>query len=405
MNPAGSDAMADAQPAEAGAGGGERGATADQLTGAVTAAVGAASRADARLVAEPPDLESSIDDIESVRRRCLAFRDIFAALRAEIGRVIVGQDHVVEQVLWALFADGHVLLEGVPGLGKTLLVRTLGDALALPFNRIQFTPDLMPADITGTTVVVDDPRTGHRSFDFRKGPIFSQIVLADEINRATPKSQAALLEAMGERHVTVAGRTHPLDRPFLVMATQNPIEQEGTYSLPEAQLDRFLLKVTVPFASRTELMSILQRTTAGVGDQARAILDSKRIIQAQRLARRIVVTPFVQDFAIRLVLATHPRPQPRVGTSPPRGPDGAWMPEAVRRNIAVGVSPRGAQALITVAKVRALVDGRFAVAFADIEAVAPAALRHRIIRSFEAESDGVTTDDIVKTLLEAVPRR
>jgi MoxR-like ATPase len=335
-------------------------------------------------------LDTVLNDIESVRTACAAFRDIYARLRAEVGSVLVGQDEVVNQALIALFADGHILLEGVPGLGKTLLVRTLGETLSLPFARIQFTPDVMPADITGTTVVSEDPVTGRRSFTFQRGPIFHQIILADEINRATPKSQAALLEAMQERSVTVGGHTQHLDRPFLVMATQNPIEQEGTYALPEAQLDRFLFKIAVPFTSRSEMNEIVARTTRGNGAVPKPILDAGNIIKAQRLARRIVVAPPVQDFAVRLTLATHPG-------SPHAIP-------SMEKYIAVGVSPRGAQALITAGKVRALVDGRYHVSFRDLADVAAAAMRHRIIASFEAGSDGITTDDIIAHLLAEVPR-
>jgi MoxR-like ATPase len=340
-----------------------------------------------------PELEPAFDDIESVKRACTAFRDLFARLKAEVGKVIVGQDDVVEETLIALFADGHVLLEGVPGLGKTLLVRTLGRALTLPFSRIQFTPDLMPADITGTSIVAEDERTGHRQFMFRPGPIFKQLVLADEINRATPKSQSALLEAMQEKSVTIAGQTYKLHRPFFVMATQNPIEQEGTYPLPEAQLDRFVFKVLVPYTTQNEMNRIIGRTTAtpgGVEAIVKPVLDGPHIIKAQQLARRIVVAPHVQDYSIRLVLATHPT---NVDHAVP----------SISKYIRVGVSPRGAQALLCGAKVKALLDGRYAVAFKDIMDIAPAAMRHRIMRSFEAEADGVTTDGIIERLLQTAP--
>jgi MoxR-like ATPase len=336
-----------------------------------------------------PRLDTALDDIEAVKSACAAFRDVFSRLRAEIGKVVVGQDEVVAETLVALFGDGHVLLEGVPGLGKTLLVRTLSQALSLPFARIQFTPDVMPADITGTSVVVEDAH-GHRSFAFRKGPIFHQLLLADEINRATPKSQSALLEAMQERSVSIAGHTHHLDRPFLVMATQNPIEQEGTYALPEAQLDRFFFKILVPYTTRSEMNEIVDRTTADVEAVVKPIMDGAYILQAQQLARRIVIASHVQDFVVRLVLATHPG-------SPHTDP-------ATARYIGIGVSPRGAQAIICAAKVRALVDGRYAVAYRDVCDVAHAALRHRVLRSFEAEADGVTSDDIISRLLEHVPR-
>lgn len=336
-----------------------------------------------------PTLDASLDDVAAVRSNCAAFRDLYARLKQAIATVIVGQEEVVDLVLTALFADGHVLLEGVPGLGKTLLIRTLGEVLTLRFSRIQFTPDLMPADITGTSIVLEDESTGRREFQFRPGPIFSQLLLADEINRATPKSQAALLEAMQERSVTIAGRTHPLERPFFVMATQNPIEQEGTYPLPEAQLDRFLFKVVVPSTTRPEMNEILRRTTTTHAAHATPVLDGPHILQAQRLARLVVAAPHVQDYAIRLVLATHP--------------GGAYTHPDLSRVIRVGVSPRGAQALIAGAKVRALIDGRYAIAFRDVQAVAHAALRHRIIRSFEAEAEGLTTDDIVDRLIDLVP--
>jgi MoxR-like ATPase len=337
-----------------------------------------------------PELDLGLQDIESVKRACAAFREVFAKLRAEVGKAIVGQNEIVDLTLTALFADGHVLLEGVPGLGKTLLVRTLGQVLKLPFARVQFTPDLMPADITGTSIVIEDQNTGRREFTFKRGPIFSQLVLADEINRATPKSQSALLEAMQEKSVTVAGRTHKLQLPFFVMATQNPIEQEGTYPLPEAQLDRFLFKVVVPYATQPEMNAIIGRTTR-VGEAAvNPIIDGAYILQAQKLARRIVVAPHVQDYAIRLVLATHPS-------------NTEHADDQIAKYIRVGVSPRGAQALIVGAKVRALIDGRYAVAFKDITDIAPSALRHRIMRSFEAEADGITTDGIIQRLIQYVP--
>ena len=337
-----------------------------------------------------PRLELAWEDVESVKRACAAFREVYARLRSEIGKIIVGQDAVVDETLTALFADGHVLLEGVPGLGKTLLVRTLGRALTLPFSRIQFTPDVMPADITGTSVVVEDQESGRRTFSFRPGPIFSQLVLADEINRASPKSQAALLEAMQERSVSIGGETRALALPFFVLATQNPIEQEGTYPLPEAQLDRFFFKIAVPYTTRGEMNEIVGRTTRDVEASVEPIVDGAYIVQAQRLGRRIIVAEHVQDYAIRLVLATHP--------------GGAHADGAVAKYIATGVSPRGVQAVICAAKIGALTDGRYAAAFSDVEAAVRPALRHRIIRSFEAEADGVTTDDIIDRLIVAVPR-
>ncbi|MCK4871659.1 MAG: MoxR family ATPase [Phycisphaerales bacterium] len=335
-----------------------------------------------------PSLSSSLDDVTEVRRLCEAFREVYARLRDEIGRVIVGQDEIVEDVLVSLFAGGHVLLEGVPGLGKTLLVRTLASTLQLPFRRIQFTPDLMPADIVGTNIVVEDG-AGGRVMTFRPGPIFCSILLADEINRATPKSQSALLEAMQECSVTVGSTTHTLDRPFLVLATQNPIEQEGTYTLPEAQLDRFLLKLTVPYTTRSELAEVLKRTTAKVDQTVRGLLDRERILAAQRLVRRIVAAPHVQDYAVRLVLATHH--------------DGELATRMVKRYVSCGASPRGAQALILTAKVRAMIDGRYAIAYRDLRKSALPALRHRIIRNFEAEAEGVTTDDIIESIVTEVP--
>ncbi|TVQ54789.1 MAG: AAA family ATPase [Phycisphaerales bacterium] len=335
-------------------------------------------------------LGTSFNDIDSAKRACASFREVYAELRRAVGEIIVGQETIVEQALIALFADGHILLEGVPGLGKTLLVSTLGRVLSLPYARIQFTPDIMPADITGTSIVIDDEKTGKRTFEFRPGPIFHQLVLADEINRATPKSQAALLEAMQERSVTTAGQTHPLVRPFFVMATQNPVEQEGTYPLPEAQLDRFLFKIVVPYTDRQELNTILERTTRNREVDLQPVLDGASIMHAQRLARRIVVAPQVQDYIIRLVLSTHPT--------------GPLISEELKTFIRVGVSPRGAQSLISAAKVKALIDGRYAIAIRDVHEIARAALRHRIVRTFEAEAENVTPDDIIEKLIRHVPR-
>ena len=337
-----------------------------------------------------PRIDPSPGDVASVQAACETVRAVFEGLRQEIGRVIVGQRIVVDHVLVALLADGHVLLEGVPGLGKTLLVKTLGQTLGIHCNRIQFTPDLMPADITGTRVVVDDPAGDHREFVFNEGPVFCQLLLADEINRATPKSQAALLEAMQERSVTVDGHTMDLERLFLVMATQNPIEQEGTYPLPEAQLDRFLLKVRVPFAKRAEIDEILRRTTTSRATSVTPVADAVFILQAQQLLRHVIIAAHVQDYVVRLVLATHPG-----------NPHGT---ERLGRLISMGASPRGAQAITTAAKVVAVIDGRHAVSFRDVEAVTASALRHRIVPSFEAEADGVTVESIVRDLLEAVPR-
>lgn len=335
-------------------------------------------------------LAAPIDSVEAVRAACAAFRDVAQSLRQAIGRSVIGQQDAVDQVLMALFANGHVLLEGVPGLGKTLLVKSLGGALGLGFARIQCTPDLMPADVLGTHIVVDDEAGGGRSMRFRPGPIFAQVLLVDEINRATPKSQSALLEAMQERRVTVGGETRDLPAPFLVLATQNPIEQEGTYPLPEAQLDRFLLKVTVPYVTREELVAILDRTTGSAPPASGAVLGADGIAAAQRLARMVLVAPHVQDYAIRLVLATHP--------------DGPACPSDLVPLISIGASPRAAQALLSCAKVRALLSGRAAAATADIAAVAHAALRHRIMRSFEAEAGGISADAIIDRILAHVPR-
>ena len=315
------------------------------------------------------------------------FRSDFQRVRAEIGKAIVGHDSVVEGTLICLFANGHVLLEGVPGLGKTMLIRTLSQALQLKFSRVQFTPDLMPADVTGTTIVVEGDHG--RDFQFRKGPIFAQIVLADEINRATPKTQSALLEAMQERSVTVGGVTHQLDKPFLVMATQNPIEQEGTYPLPEAQLDRFFFKLLLGYSSREELATILERTTTGTTPEIHPVLDSDTIVHHQKLVRRVRVEPVVQDFAVRLTLATHPK--------------GPFATPLVNRFLRFGASPRAAQTLVLAGKVRALLAGRPFVNADDLKAVALPALRHRVMTNFEAEAEGKSVDDIVQNLIETTP--
>lgn len=312
--------------------------------------------------------------------RAREFMTRYQRLRAEIGKVIVGQDQVVENVLVAIFAGGHALLEGVPGLGKTLLVRTVSQALNLGFNRIQFTPDLMPADITGTNIVMEDPQGG-RVFQFQRGPIFANIVLADEINRATPKTQSALLEAMQEHSVTVAGKAHRLAEPFFVLATQNPIEQEGTYPLPEAQLDRFLYKILVPSPTLQDLSSIIDRTTGTHEATVEAVLDGEQITLMQQFARQILVAGHVKEYALKVMLATHP--------------DSEFAPESVRRFVRFGSSPRGAQALILAAKVRALLQGRENVAYDDVDDVATPALRHRIILNFEGEAEGVSTTQIV----------
>jgi MoxR-like ATPase len=317
------------------------------------------------------------------------FRQAHSALRAELGKVIVGQDAVVEGTLIALFAGGHVLLEGVPGLGKTLLVRTLGEVLDLSFSRIQFTPDLMPADILGTNIVMEVPG-GRREFQFQRGPIFAHLVLADEINRATPKTQSALLEAMQEHQVTAGGELRKLVEPFFVMATQNPIDQEGTYPLPEAQLDRFFFKILVGYPTAEEMTEVLSRTTTGARPDVERVLTREALLELMKLVREVPVASHVKDYAVRLVLATHPK----TDTASP----------IASQYLRFGSSPRGGQTLLLAGKVRALTDGRFNVSFDDIEAVAASALRHRLILNFEAEAEGITTDHIIGQILRDVPR-
>ena len=334
---------------------------------------------------------------EQVEQAAGQFREDYAAVREQIATVIVGHEQIIDGVLTCLFTSGHALLEGVPGIGKTLLIRSLARALDLSFNRIQFTPDLMPADITGTMVVHEvrsEDGSTTRQFRFQPGPIFAQIVLADEINRATPKTQSALLEAMQERAVTIAGTTHALQRPFFVMATQNPIEQEGTYPLPEAQLDRFFFKLLVGYSDREQLGRILDRTTAGQEPEAKAVLDARRILVHQRLVRRVAIAPHVRDYAVRLVLATHP--------SGPGG-GGRFATPTVNQFVRVGASPRAAQALVLGAKCRALLDARPAVAIDDIRSIALPALRHRIILSFEGQAEGITADAIIENIVQTLP--
>ena len=320
--------------------------------------------------------------------RIRAFHDAVGALRAAIAEVVVGQERVVDDVLVCLFAGGHVLLEGAPGLGKTLLVRTLAEALALRFSRIQFTPDLMPGDIVGTNVVVEDER-GRKRFDLAKGPIFGQIVLADEINRATPKTQSALLEAMAERSVTIAGTVHRLEEPFFVLATENPIEMEGTYPLPEAQLDRFLFKVLVPAPDEDTLVAILERTTGTASGVVPQVIDGPTLLAQRALVREVYVPEALTRYVARLVRASDP-------TQPGCAP-------SATRLLRYGASVRAAQAMVLAAKVRALMEGRAHVSFADLKQVAHPALRHRIIPSFEAEADGVSADAILDALLAEVP--
>lgn len=313
------------------------------------------------------------------------FRETFERIRAEVAKVVVGQEDVVEGVLMGLAANGHVLLEGLPGLGKTLLVRTLSHALSVDFGRIQFTPDLMPADITGTNILNEG------RFEFRKGPIFANIILADEINRATPKTQSAMLEAMQERMVTVSGVRYPLPEPFLVMATQNPIEQEGTYPLPEAQLDRFFMKLLVPFPTRDALARIVNQTTGSEEPTASPVATGEDVLRMRGIVRDIVVSDAVLEYALTIVLGTHPNAQE--------------SGEFVKRYCRYGSSPRGAQSIVTAAKIRALLDGRFNVAKEDLRAVAKPCLRHRTLLNFEAEADGINSDRLVDETLAAVDKK
>jgi len=327
---------------------------------------------------------------KDVQQQCRDFRKMFDSLRSEIGKVIVGYETIVEDVLICLFCGGHVLLEGVPGLGKTLLVRTLSDVFSLEFRRIQFTPDLMPADIIGTNIVMEDAATGKRQFEYQPGPIFGQIILADEINRATPKTQSAMLEAMQEHSVTSGGQIRRLPEPFMVLATQNPIEQEGTYPLPEAQLDRFFFKLLVPYSNREELRTIIDRTTTGQDPKAENITGTEQIMQAQELVRHVVIAEHVQDYGIRLVLATHPQ--------------GEFAPDVTNRFVRFGSSPRGVQALVLAGKVRAMLDERYHVSFDDIEASVMPALRHRILLNFEGQAEGITTDEVLEQVMANTPK-
>jgi MoxR-like ATPase len=322
--------------------------------------------------------------------RAAQFRAAYARVRAEVGKVIVGHPEVVDGVLTCLFVGGHTLLEGVPGLGKTLLVRTLSQALDLKFNRVQFTPDLMPSDIIGTNIISESP-DGKRVFSFQPGPIFAQIVLADEINRATPKTQSALLEAMQEHSVTIGGTIHRLEEPFYVLATQNPIEQEGTYPLPEAQLDRFFFKLIVTYSGREEMATILDRTTRNEWPQAEKVMTGEEIRTWQGLVREVLVAPPVQDYAIRLVLATHPQ--------------GEFATADTNRFFRFGASPRGAQAVVLAAKVRALLQGRFNVSFEDVRSVYLPALRHRVLMNFEAQAENIPSDQVLAAILNEVKEK
>jgi MoxR-like ATPase len=329
-------------------------------------------------------------NLESLRAEAEDFRNTFAQSRAEIGKVIVGQDRVVESTLTALFCGGNVLLEGVPGLGKTELVKAMSQVLDLDFRRIQFTPDLMPADIVGTNIMQTDEHGRYR-FEFRQGPIFTQLLLADEINRATPKTQSALLETMQEGTVTTSGTIHRLKQPFFVLATQNPLEQEGTYPLPEAQLDRFLFKVEVPFPSNAELNEIVSRTILRTPIQLNKLLDSDRIMQLRETLNKVVVADPIRDFACRLVLATHPHTE--------------HAPAEVKRFIRWGASPRAAQALIKAARVRALSQGRAHVAFDDIRHFADEVLRHRALLNYDGQAEGIQVSSLVRKAVETLPEQ
>jgi MoxR-like ATPase len=315
------------------------------------------------------------------------FRERFARITKEVSKRIVGHEEIVSHTVTSLLAGGHVLLEGIPGVGKTSLVHTLADVLHLKFSRIQFTPDLMPADIVGTNIVQEQAHGG-TFFEFQQGPVFANVVLADEINRATPKTQSALLEAMQDISVTVGRTTYQLEQPFLVLATQNPLEMEGTYPLPEAQLDRFIFKVMVPFPSEEDLVAIMDRTTGAEGVSAAKVCTAAEIVEMQRLARAVPIAPHVTAYAVSLLAATHP--------------DNGRAPGLVREYVRYGGSPRGAQALVTAGKIYALLDGRFNVSTDDVRAVALPSLRHRIILNFEGEAEGITSESAIRAILDAV---
>jgi MoxR-like ATPase len=334
-------------------------------------------------------VDPALDKLMNTEEQIQSFRETYTAMREEVGKVIVGNNEIVDGTLIAMLAGGHVLLEGVPGLGKTLLVRTLSQVLHLSFNRIQFTPDLMPADILGTNIVMEVPGGG-REFRFQKGPIFAHLLLADEINRATPKTQSALLEAMQEHSVTAGGEIRKLEEPFFVLATQNPIDQEGTYPLPEAQLDRFFFKLIVGYPSAEELSEVLNRTTENRKVEIQSVVTREQMIELQHLVRQVPVASHVRDYAVRLVLATHPKTE----TAAP----------ITNQYLRFGSSPRGAQSLLLAAKVRALTQGRFNASFEDIQAVVLPTLRHRCILNFEAEAEGVTTDIVLSQILRDVPK-
>ena len=327
---------------------------------------------------------------ETMQEQAEQFRRRYHDVKEQIGRVIVGHDDIVHGVLTCMLIGGHCLLEGVPGLGKTLLVRTLAEALDLDFSRIQFTPDLMPADILGTNMVVET-QEGKRVFEFQRGPIFTQICLADEINRATPKTQSAMLETMQEGTITAAGNRFELKKPFFVLATQNPIEQEGTYPLPEAQLDRFLFKLVVGYSAREELATIIDRTTRGVTIHPEKVMDGEEILRWQRLIRDVILAQHVQDYIVRLTLATHP--------------EGPFALPITNQYLRWGSSPRGAQTLALAAKVRALLEGRYNVSFEDVRRVYLPAMRHRVILNFEAQAEGIESDHVLLDILDKLPEK
>ncbi len=331
------------------------------------------------------------DEISRIQERMTNSARSFEELKAEMSRVVVGHEQLIEQLFMALVCGGHCLLEGVPGLGKTLMVRSLGEILNLTFSRIQFTPDLMPADITGTNILTDDP-SGKKLFDFQRGPIFAHIVLADEINRATPKTQSALLEAMQEQSVTVGGKAHRLESPFMVLATQNPIEMEGTYPLPEAQIDRFFFKLLLQYPSREELGRIADLTTSSPPPSVREVLDGQGVLEIREWVRAVPLAEAVKDYAVRLVLATHPPGIQKDGGVP-----------LAQRFAVYGSSPRGLQSLILAAKARALLAGRPNVSFGDIRSFVLPSLRHRIILNLEADAEGISSEKVLAEVLERVP--
>lgn len=331
-----------------------------------------------------------MSDTHSIEKEAAEFAQRYKAVSEQLGKVIVGHSEIIHGVLTCLFVGGHCLLEGVPGLGKTLLVRTLAETLDLDFSRIQFTPDLMPADILGTNMVLET-HDGKRVFEFQKGPIFTQICLADEINRATPKTQSAMLETMQEQKVSIAGKVFPMKLPFFVMATQNPLEQEGTYPLPEAQLDRFFFKLIVGYSGREELATIIDRTTRGVTVKPEKVMDGEEILRWQHLVRQVIVAPHVQDYIVRLTLATHP--------------GGPFAVPVTNQYLRWGSSPRGAQTVTLAAKVRALLNGRYNVSFDDIRRVMLPAMRHRVILNFEAAAEGIEPDQVLAEIIKKVPEK